>query len=438
MRIDELLFRNYTEILKRHRLPGTTRFHMCCSLHTDAGNQGEHFMDYIDFCKNYFSATGIPLALLEKNEPLYSSIGAMLSMPSYRTHEIDCSGLHFPCLNNYHPDIEYGMIAVEGTDLLVIAGPNFGIRPTQNLISEYMKELFIPQKKREVIAEFLNTIPQISTLQFVKHLILIHQCINHKSCPLSHFFGEGLPEKAEKSTEEILRPEYDKNDSLLSSYFYELDLYEYVRKGNVSELKQYLSASPINLNTHSLAKTTLRQAKNLFIKTAANTILIGAIPGGVSVDMAYALLDSYTQEAESLSSIREIEILTYNMLIEFCRLAGKNQIPQGISADVFHCMNFIRSHTSAPISVADVAQTIQKSPSYVSKSFQKELGISPGAFISRCKLEEAKSLLTFSQKSLAEISSHLCYSSQGYFQNVFKKQFGMTPMQYRRANRKIN
>ena len=49
----------------------------------------------------------------------------------------------------------------------------------------------------------------------------------------------------------------------------------------------------------------------------------------------------------------------------------------------------------------------------------------------RCKLEEAKSLLTHSDKTLSEISNYLCFSSQSYFQNVFKQKFGLTPKQYR-------
>ena len=46
-------------------------------------------------------------------------------------------------------------------------------------------------------------------------------------------------------------------------------------------------------------------------------------------------------------------------------------------------------------------------------------------------LEEAKNLLSFTNKSLSEISNYLCFSSQAYFQNVFKKNYGMTPLQYR-------
>ena len=274
-------------------------------------------MDYIAFCKNYYAATRIPIDLLKGNTPVYTTIGSMLSMPSYRTHEIDTSGLNLPCLNNYNPDIEYGMIEVKGTDLLIILGPNFGIHPTNELINEYMRELFIPPQERESIAEFLNTIPQISTVQFVRHLILIHQCINQETVDLSHFFGEGFSEETEKSTGEILRPEYEKEDEKHSTYVYELDLYERVRKGNVEDLKRHLNQVPLNLNANTLATTSLRQAKNLFIKTITNVVMIGAIPGGVSVDLAYALLDSYVQEAEKLSSVREIEMLCYNMLLEF-------------------------------------------------------------------------------------------------------------------------
>jgi AraC-like DNA-binding protein len=70
------------------------------------------------------------------------------------------------------------------------------------------------------------------------------------------------------------------------------------------------------------------------------------------------------------------------------------------------------------------------------RRFREELGIHIGTFITRCKLEEAKILLTYSDKSLADISNYFCFSSQSYFQNVFKKQYGITPMQYRKNTQK--
>ncbi|MBO6094387.1 MAG: helix-turn-helix transcriptional regulator, partial [Oscillospiraceae bacterium] len=78
------------------------------------------------------------------------------------------------------------------------------------------------------------------------------------------------------------------------------------------------------------------------------------------------------------------------------------------------------------------------SSSYLMRRFKAEVGMSVGDYITKCKLEEACDLLVYGSRSLAEISAYLGYSSQSYFQNVFKKQYGMTPMQYRKANRKTN
>ncbi|MBC3533984.1 AraC family transcriptional regulator [Ruminococcus sp. AM23-1] len=50
----------------------------------------------------------------------------------------------------------------------------------------------------------------------------------------------------------------------------------------------------------------------------------------------------------------------------------------------------------------------------------------------RCKLEEGKELLQYTNKSIRTISTFLCFSSQSHFQTAFKKQFGMTPNECRR------
>lgn len=123
------------------------------------------------------------------------------------------------------------------------------------------------------------------------------------------------------------------------------------------------------------------------------------------------------------------------MLLDFCQRAEETRIPEGISPDVYQCMTYIRNHTNEPISVEAAAAHTGRSASYMMKHFKGELGIRMGAYIMRCKLEEAKSLLTYSEKSLAEISSYLCFSSQSYFQNVFKKQYGVTPLQYRKQTK---
>lgn len=52
-------------------------------------------------------------------------------------------------------------------------------------------------------------------------------------------------------------------------------------------------------------------------------------------------------------------------------------------------------------------------------------------YVTAVKMDEAKRLLEVTKKTPAEIAEVLGYSSQSYFQSVFKKSTGKTPGEYR-------
>ena len=98
----------------------------------------------------------------------------------------------------------------------------------------------------------------------------------------------------------------------------------------------------------------------------------------------------------------------------------------------FSAVQFIRNHTNSQIGIDDVASAVGKSRSYITKLFRCETGKSISEFIAEAKLQDAKRLLRYSDKSLADIANYLCFSSQAYFQTVFKRKVGITPGEYRR------
>lgn len=394
-------------------------------------------MDYISFCKNFFTATKIPVSLLKNGTPVYSALGETLSMTPQSHWEL------FTLENNpvfcaLSPDIEYGRVHVDDTDYDVIVGPAFNVPITDPLVRQYMRELMVSLDYREQLTECLSAIPRTSHLQFASYLALLYQCLNQKEINLNDFYMEDeekLQNRNQRQIERIVENKENQNDH--NSYHFEQELYQYIKNGNTAHLKEFLRTNSAFLKEGKMAHSPVRHAKNVFITTAAKSGFLGAIPGGVDVEKAYQLTDFYIQECEQLQTIEEIANLQYMMLIDLCQRAGETHVPDGISIDVYQCMNYIRSHTNEPITIDDVARSVHRSSSHMMRRFKEELGIHIGAFITRCKLEEAKSLLTYSEKSLAEISSYLCFSSQSYFQNVFKKQYGVTPMQYRRRTRKV-
>jgi two-component system response regulator YesN len=51
------------------------------------------------------------------------------------------------------------------------------------------------------------------------------------------------------------------------------------------------------------------------------------------------------------------------------------------------------------------------------------------------RIDRAKELLDFTDKSIAEVAEASGFSDQNYFARTFKKVTGMTPSQYRDAGR---
>lgn len=394
-------------------------------------------MDYISLCRNFFSATNIPVSLTQNGDAVYSALGETLNILSeYHRELFDANPSQNPCFCGDSPDIEYGRVQIEGTGYDLFLGPVFNVPVTEELIRQFMRELSMSLSLREQLTELLCSIPRTSHMQFARYLIFFHQCLNNKTVDLQLLLQEDEIYTRHRKTRHIdnmITDQEEENNH--NTYYFELEMYQRIKEGDPAKLKKFFAGSRLALKEGKMAQSPLRHTKNLFITTAAKVGSMGAIPGGVDIEKTYQLVDYYIQECEQLQTIDEINHLMYVMVMDFCQRCGECHIPEDVSPDVYACMTYIRSHTNESISVEDAAAHVNRSSSYMMKHFKNELGIHIGAYIMRCKLEEAKSLLTYSEKTLAEISSYLCFSNQSYFQNVFKKQYGVTPLQYRKQTK---
>ena len=94
-------------------------------------------------------------------------------------------------------------------------------------------------------------------------------------------------------------------------------------------------------------------------------------------------------------------------------------------------MDYIYNNINQRITVSDLADYTGLSPSYLSRLFKKELGISISDYICEKKIEKAENLLKYSDFSFVEIANYLAFSSQSHFIQSFKKSVGLTPKKYR-------
>ena len=94
-------------------------------------------------------------------------------------------------------------------------------------------------------------------------------------------------------------------------------------------------------------------------------------------------------------------------------------------------MHYIRNNACKGIKVEQVLDAVGISRSNLEKRFKEEVGETIHTVIHSEKLVKARSLLVSTSLSINEISQMCGYPSLQYFYSVFKKEYDVTPKEYR-------
>ncbi|HZT99337.1 MAG TPA: helix-turn-helix transcriptional regulator, partial [Ktedonobacteraceae bacterium] len=92
----------------------------------------------------------------------------------------------------------------------------------------------------------------------------------------------------------------------------------------------------------------------------------------------------------------------------------------------------IRFTIDQPLSLSHIADTLGVHPSYLSRAFKKEVGMTLTDYINRLRIEEAKYLLDQGGISVTEAALNVGYNDPNYFSKVFTKLEHVTPQEYRK------
>lgn len=107
------------------------------------------------------------------------------------------------------------------------------------------------------------------------------------------------------------------------------------------------------------------------------------------------------------------------------------------SQNISDACDFFAEHFDEKITLADVANAANLSPSFFHSVFKLAKGKTPSEYLLQVRLSMAKNLLRNTAKSLSEIAVLCGFESQSYFNYVFKKTTNMTPKGYRDKKRII-
>lgn len=393
---------------------------------------------YILFINNLFNINNIPISLFQDEERI-------LQIPA-TTNFIEKTHPYLQSLKERNQcvsytsapyDALYGLIRVKENNLLIFVGPYFTIPLTKDSIPLVLNKMEVPEQDMDRVKIFLNGLPSGPLHRFLSYLSCLHFALNHELLTIEDIdYNPDFINQDSQINTVYTHTTYEsrENETLHNTYLHEMHYLDLIASGNTEEMKKTI-ATPMPGRHGAIGSDALRQSKNIFI-AACTMYTRAAIAGGMDIEEAYNLSDVYIQTSEGYSSVADVERLLRKMPLDFTERVEREVKFKNVSQPIISAIHYIKEHVNQPLQADDIAVQVNLSTSYFLKRFKAETGLGVSEFIMNTKIEEACILLSYTDKSLTEISNYLYFSSQSYFQNVFKKVTGMTPGQYR--NKKKN
>lgn len=221
----------------------------------------------------------------------------------------------------------------------------------------------------------------------------------------------------------------------------EFEFYKAVASGNIKRVEQGLDRweatngfENSEEQSGKLSKDPLQNRKFHFVILTA-LITRFCVDAGLNQELAYNMSDIFILQCDSCTSIRQINKLMRSSVLEFTERMRDEKKKDIYSRQITKCMDYIFDNLNQNLQVETIAKYLDITPSYLSRLFSDEVGISLSAYIKNLRLETAAQMLIYSENEISEIAAYFLFSSQSHFTTAFQKKYGTTPKKYRNENK---
>ena len=137
---------------------------------------------------------------------------------------------------------------------------------------------------------------------------------------------------------------------------------------------------------------------------------------------------------DKLEDIYQNSKYAYDLLMNFMGHFSKEIQKKTFSLYIDLSKKFIEENYHQLIGVEEIANYAQLSKFHLTREFKKEVGVTPGKYLTQVRMRKAIELLIFSQHiTIQDIATQIGYNNANYFSKVFKREMGVSPKEYRES-----
>ena len=140
---------------------------------------------------------------------------------------------------------------------------------------------------------------------------------------------------------------------------------------------------------------------------------------------------SIERDAEKAQTMGDLAA-AYRRGISDVELALRSPAQARQDRSLRHAVAFIREHLSEPLGLAKVAKVAGFSPRHFTDLFARREKTTLQAYVTHLRLERAQSMLMSTALSAERVGQLSGFGSRVHFHRAFKRELGMTPLEFRR------
>jgi len=374
--------------------------------------------------------SGLPIQIMENDKIIHLFENKNFSPnPAYFIMKAALGTLHPVCHTITSEYYYAGMVRVNDSNIVTIIGPATSLEHDRKRAGTLLSAMGQSSSKLPDFLNWLNTIPSIEMMRFKSTLRMIDFLLN----------GECNRESVDTSYMPVDKKVLDSHIDLTSFEKYhhnkfENELSACIEFGRVEQAKDLLMISRNSkLKLPVRAKDAIRSIKNTYMYSTG-ILSRAAARGGLSADVVNSLSDYYLYKFETLNDYHSLYEMFINKVIDFAQRVSDHRYSLNQSPLARKISKLVGSHMYEKITPSMLSKKLDMDVSYLCRRFKADTGKTISTYVNEVKILEAQRLLKNSELSIFEISERLGFSAQNYFQSVFKKITGLTPVEFRNAN----
>ncbi|MEK0314967.1 response regulator [Cohnella sp. 56] len=155
--------------------------------------------------------------------------------------------------------------------------------------------------------------------------------------------------------------------------------------------------------------------------------------GQTFADLLGGKIEQLLSQGETFGSIAKLRKWSLDTLAKL-REGTADEAQDARSHYVQKIQEYVDTHLHLDVSLRALADHVNLHPTHLSKIYKLETGEGISDYVAALRMERACHLLKSTDKKIYEISNEIGYLDPAYFIKVFKRQYDVTPQEYRESH----